>query len=42
MAPNPDQVSAFAALRSSDQALTLMVVNQDTAARCPTPCPRRA
>jgi hypothetical protein len=30
-APNPDQVSAFAALRASDKALTVMVVNKDTA-----------
>jgi hypothetical protein len=30
-APNPDQVAAFAALRSSDKALTVMVVNKDTA-----------
>ncbi len=29
--PNPDQVAAFAALRSSDKALTVMVVNKDTA-----------
>lgn len=34
-APNPDQVSAFAALRSSDQALTVMVINKDPSAQHP-------
>ena len=33
--PNPDQVSAFAALRNSDQALTVMVVNKDPSAQHP-------
>ena len=33
--PNPDQVSAFAALRSSDQALTVMVINKDPSAQHP-------
>jgi hypothetical protein len=30
--PNPDNLSAFAAVRSSDQALTVMVVNKSAAA----------
>ncbi len=29
VAPNPDEVSAFGAVRSSDGALTLMVINKD-------------
>jgi len=28
IAPNPDDVSAFAALRSSDHALTVMLINK--------------
>lgn len=34
-APNPDQLAAFAALRSSDNALTVMVINKDLAAQHP-------
>lgn len=33
--PNPDQLAAFAALRASDQALTVMVVNKDLTAGHP-------
>lgn len=34
-APNPDQLAAFAALRSSDNALTVMVINKDLVAQHP-------
>ncbi len=34
-APNADQVAAFAALRSSDNALTIMVINKDLTAQHP-------
>ncbi|TXT38079.1 MAG: celM [Comamonadaceae bacterium] len=33
--PNPDQVSAFAALRASDNALTVIVINKDLTAQHP-------
>ncbi len=33
--PNPDQLAAFAAVRSSDQALTIMVINKDLTAQHP-------
>jgi len=33
--PNPDQLAAFAALRSSDNALTVMVINKDLVAQHP-------
>ncbi len=33
--PNPDQLAAFAALRASDGALTIMVVNKDLTAQHP-------
>ncbi len=35
-APNPDEVSAFAAVRSSDNALTVIVINKSTGAAATT------
>lgn len=35
VAPNPDQVSAFAALRSSDRALTVMLINKQIGKSAP-------
>ena len=34
-APNPDEVAVFAALRSNDSALTVMVINKDLSAQHP-------
>ncbi len=35
LVPNPDQLAAFAALRRSDNALTVMVINKDLTAQHP-------